>query len=608
MARKQAGGRVKDEKQEPKRKRSPAAPKRGSASGSSKRKSAAAPRERKTARAGSRSPSPLPAGREGAPARRTPSAGKRSRASQAAPGGRSVARRPARRTARRPRFAAQRAPEITVRRRRSLAIVARAPVTAPATPVTARDVEPARLHPAFRSRIAKVLAQLDAEGIPFRIFEGYRTPERQRWLWEQGRSRPGAIVTKAQPWESYHQYGLASDLVLFVNGQWSWDTSGPRAAWWKRMKALGRANGLEALSFEMPHLQIAGTSIAELRGGAYPAGGDDAWADTLASAVYRWAGTPAAPTAPTQVAERPPLPPEALAAAVPASTPAAKPVSTGPVAHVAASDWHARFNGQRWRADASGVYTKGFDDGRTPMRTDGQPVTMRRIWALLGDAILAASRKHGIPPALVMMVIATETASYRNYGFTGPFTFRWEPGVKVNDVTPNLFGDYSVGPMQILATTARWVIGTQRLDYDAFKTAPVFERRPEPPQSLPLYDAAANIDVGAAVIKQRWAQSGDDPILVAASYNAGGVYSSDDNPWRIRCYGNHLDRAAQWYGDACFVLKEAGAVARARAFVPGRVRASEPRAKPTASRPAFRGASALEGIRPAKGTAPARPG
>jgi peptidoglycan L-alanyl-D-glutamate endopeptidase CwlK len=351
-------------------------------------------------------------------------------------------------------------------------------------------------------------------------------------------------VTKAQPWESYHQYGLASDLVLFVDGQWSWDTSGPRAAWWKRMQELGRANGLEALSFEMPHLQITGTSIAQLRSGAYPAGGDDSWANTLASAVYGWQGTPPAPTAPTQVAERPPLPPEALAVATPASVPAAAAISTGPLASVSASDWHARFNGQRWRADAGGVYTKGFDDGRSPMRTDGQPVTMRRIWALLGDAILAASRKHGIPPALIMMVIATETASYRNYGFTGPFTFRWEPGVKVNDVTPNLFGDYSVGPMQILATTARWVIGTQRLDYDAFKTAPVFERRPEPPQSLPLYDAAANIDIGAAVIRQRWAQSGDDPILVAASYNAGGVYSSDDNPWRIRCYGNHLDRAA----------------------------------------------------------------
>jgi hypothetical protein len=68
------------------------------------------------------------------------------------------------------------------------------------------------------------------------------------------------------------------------------------------------------------------------------------------------------------------------------------------------------------------------------------------------------------------------------------------------------------------------------------------------------------------VIKQRWAQSGDDPILVAASYNAGGVYSSDDNPWRIRCYGNHLDRGAQWYGDACFVLKEAGAVPRTRSL------------------------------------------
>ncbi len=467
---------------------------------------------------------------------------------------------------RRPRSGSRQVDAGPSRRARGVG-VARAPAV---PPVTARDVDPVRLHPAFRSRVTRVLAQLAAEGIPFRIFEAYRSPQRQRWLWDQGRSRPGAIVTKAQPWESYHQYGLASDLVLHVDGQWSWDTAGPRAAWWKRMQEIGRANGLEALSFELPHLQLAGTSIAQLRAGTYPAGGDESWANGLAGAIYAWQGAPAAPAAPVQVAERPPLPVEALVAAPvaapPGGTASSAAATPGAVPVVAASDWHARFNGRRWRVDANGVYTKELGGGTAPMRTDGEPVTMRRIWALFGSAILAASRRHALPPALIMMVIATETAAYRNYGFTGPFTFRWEPHVKVNDVTPNVFGDYSVGPMQILATTARWVIAAQRLDYDAFRTAPVFERRPEPPQALPLYDPAANIDVGCAVMKQRWAQSGDDPVLVAAAYNAGGVYASEDNPWRIRCYGNHLDRAAQWYGDACFVLREAGIAPRVRAF------------------------------------------
>jgi peptidoglycan L-alanyl-D-glutamate endopeptidase CwlK len=110
--------------------------------------------------------------------------------------------------------------------------------------------------------------------------------------------------------------------------------------------------------------------------------------------------------------------------------------------------------------------------------------------------------------------------------------------------------------MQTLATTARWVIREQSLDYDPFQVAPVFERRPEPPETLPLYLPAINIEIGAATIKQRLAEAGDDPILVAAAYNAGGLYKSAQNPWHLRSAGNHLDRAGRWYGDACAVLKE----------------------------------------------------
>jgi peptidoglycan L-alanyl-D-glutamate endopeptidase CwlK len=59
----------------------------------------------------------------------------------------------------------------------------------------------------------------------------------------------------------------------------------------------------------------------------------------------------------------------------------------------------------------------------------------------------------------------------------------------------------------------------------------VFERRPEPPVNLPPYDAAVNIEIGAAKIMQRIAKTGTDPVLVAAAFNSGGIDRSTQNPW-----------------------------------------------------------------------------
>ena len=51
----------------------------------------------------------------------------------------------------------------------------------------------------------------------------------------------------------------------------------------------------------------------------------------------------------------------------------------------------------------------------------------------------------------------------------------------------------------------------------------MFERRLDPPKTLPLYDAVVNIDIGTAEVKQRIAKTGYDPILVAAAFNAAGI-------------------------------------------------------------------------------------
>jgi peptidoglycan LD-endopeptidase CwlK len=408
-----------------------------------------------------------------------------------------------------------------------------------------RDNDPTHLHPVFRSKAKAVLEQCASEQLPFQLFEGFRSPERQQYLYDQGRTRPGSIVTKARPWTSYHQYGVAADFVLFENGRWSWDSSGERDGWWRRLHEIARVQGLEPLSWETPHLQLSGTSIATLQAGGYPPDGDQMWAECLEGAVVSWTGTPASPPPPELAQGRPPLDPGQPTPAVPGELPP-----------LPSESWHARWEGQEWRYDADGIFLRAHESGRQPFRTPGEPTTCRRIWELFASPILDAARRHGVHPALIVMVIGTETAFARKAGFTGPLTFRWEAHVQVSDVNPPRFGDYSAGPMQVLGTTARWVVRQQGLDYEPFSVAPALEFCLEDPGSLPLFDPAINIDLGTAVIRQRFAQTGDDPILVSAAYNAGGLYKTAKNPWCLRTAGDHLDRAAAWYGDACAVLRE----------------------------------------------------
>jgi peptidoglycan L-alanyl-D-glutamate endopeptidase CwlK len=293
-------------------------------------------------------------------------------------------------------------------------------------------------------------------------------------------------------------------------------------------------------------LQLKELKMSDLQAGRYPGGGDEDWAENLENGILSWPGSPSAPPVPDILAHRPPLGPLSAPPPGMASAPA-----------LGSSDWHQMFGGRKWRYDETGVYTMDFENGQQPWRTPGVPATCRKIVELCLDEILAAGEKHQVPPALIIMTIATETGFARNLGFTGPQTFRWEHHVEVTDVNPHLKGDYSAGPMQT-ATTARWIIRVQSLDYDPFQVAPVYEYRPEPPANHPLYDYAVNIDIGAAEIKQRWKKTGADPVLVAAAYNAGGLYEEEKNPWHLRCYGDHLNRAAQWFGDACAVLEELG--------------------------------------------------
>lgn len=84
---------------------------------------------------------------------------------------------------------------------------------------SAASHDPALLGPRFRDAVAAALAECQQTTTPqgqldAKVFEGFRSTERQAWLYAQGRTRPGKIVTNARTsLTSWHGYGLAVDVV-----------------------------------------------------------------------------------------------------------------------------------------------------------------------------------------------------------------------------------------------------------------------------------------------------------------------------------------------------------------------------------------------------------
>lgn len=134
-----------------------------------------------------------------------------------------------------------------------------------------------KLYPPFASMVEGFLVDAKAKGFNVAIFEGLRPYERQKELWLKGRDEQGRIVdrtkivTKAPPGMSYHQYGLAVDIVFDADStkpgwQWSWDAKWP----WKKLADLGKSHGLESAYYwkafpEAPHYQKTfGFKINEL--------------------------------------------------------------------------------------------------------------------------------------------------------------------------------------------------------------------------------------------------------------------------------------------------------------------------------------------------------
>lgn len=117
------------------------------------------------------------------------------------------------------------------------------------------------LHPAgeaqFRAlihRMRSVIFRSEGKQFVLQPFEGFRHPERQNDLFADKK------VTKARPWESAHQYGLAVDFAgrcvkqTGALGDWFWPI--PENQCWIDLKRRAALEALDVpISWDHGHVQ-----------------------------------------------------------------------------------------------------------------------------------------------------------------------------------------------------------------------------------------------------------------------------------------------------------------------------------------------------------------
>ncbi len=107
-------------------------------------------------------------------------------------------------------------------------------------------------------------------GIRLRVTDALRTNAEQNSLYAQGRTKPGLVVTGAKAGESYHNYGLAIDVVEITNsGNVNYSTN------WSAIEKVGVNNGFSWGGNwpkpDKPHFQMNfGLSISQLQRGSRP--------------------------------------------------------------------------------------------------------------------------------------------------------------------------------------------------------------------------------------------------------------------------------------------------------------------------------------------------
>lgn len=136
----------------------------------------------------------------------------------------------------------------------------------PLDPLSERNVR--SLQPAAQEAARAFMRRILAAAIPARIISGTRTYAEQNALFKQGRfGNYGPVVTNARGGQSNHNFGIAWDVGIFLNGAYQGESP-----YYRRAAEVGLVPGLEwggawRTFPDPPHYQLAtGTrTIAAVR-------------------------------------------------------------------------------------------------------------------------------------------------------------------------------------------------------------------------------------------------------------------------------------------------------------------------------------------------------
>lgn len=126
------------------------------------------------------------------------------------------------------------------------------------------------LHPKVQQHAFDFINDVEAQlNIKLRVTQALRTIVEQNTLYAQGRTSPGGIVTYARGGQSYHNYGLAIDVVELRGNTLIWQPN------WQAISKIGIAKGFDWggnwVNKDWPHFQMTfGLTYAQLQSGIRP--------------------------------------------------------------------------------------------------------------------------------------------------------------------------------------------------------------------------------------------------------------------------------------------------------------------------------------------------
>lgn len=235
-------------------------------------------------------------------------------------------------------------------------------------------------------------------------------------------------------------------------------------------------------------------------------------------------------------------PPDSPAAAIPIPpVPAADRLPGIDLAYL--TQPHGAFDSTaRWHLTPRGLAVNGVVTG-----TPGEPETARKAFAFFGIEFRAAAKQYGVPIELLVACACAESGVHIRQGREqARMSERREPGFTSYGASPHRV---SVGVMHTLISTARQALADPLLG------------------AIDLQQPGVSIRAGAAYIGAQKRHTRFDPPLVAAAYNAGGVYDDPTPglPFSLRDFpfgqDRHIERFVAYFNDVCGLVEADPALA-----------------------------------------------